>query len=86
MGIDLSGRVAVVIGAATGIGKAIALRLAKADAVVGVTDIDEKVISTKEEIERTGERSAAAIFDVANVKAVEAGIAEIKKIWDQLIF
>ena len=77
-GISLSGKVAVVTGAATGIGRAIALRLAKADAIVGVTDIDEKVILTKEELERTGKHSAAAIFDVANIKAVEAGIAEIK--------
>ena len=78
MEISLSDKVAVVTGAATGIGKAIALGLARADARVGVIDISDKVVSTKEEIERMGKQSVAAVSDVAKEHDIEAGIAQIK--------
>lgn len=39
---DLTGQVAIVTGAATGIGEAISLRLAQAGAIVGIADIDQE--------------------------------------------
>jgi len=51
MGIDLSGRTAVVTGGAAGIGRGIAIELAREGADVVVADIDEEP-SLEEEIER----------------------------------
>lgn len=79
MEISLSGKVALVTGAAQGIGRAIALELAKSGASVAVNDTSDKVVSTKEDIEKMGKDSLAAIFDVAVEEAVEAGIGEIKE-------
>jgi len=79
MEISLSGKVALVTEAAQGIGKAIALELAKSGAAVAVNDISDKVASTKEEIEKMGQDSVAAIFDVAIEEKVEAGIRTIKE-------
>ncbi|WP_180538158.1 SDR family NAD(P)-dependent oxidoreductase, partial [Nevskia soli] len=40
MSFELTGQVAIVTGAATGIGAAIARRLARAGALVGIADLD----------------------------------------------
>jgi len=64
------GAVAVVTGAAAGIGQGIALRLAEEGAAVGVLDIgsaDETVSS----IEREGGRSVAVRCDVADIESVK---------------
>jgi NAD(P)-dependent dehydrogenase (short-subunit alcohol dehydrogenase family) len=65
---DLSGRVAVVTGAAAGIGEAIALRLAKAGACVVVADLNwEGAKAVSAEI---GGSSFAAHCDVSDRKSV----------------
>ena len=79
MEISLSCKVALVTGAAQGIGKAIALELSKAGAIVAVNDITDKVLSTRDEINLNGKESIAAIFDVADNSKVEAGIREIRE-------
>ena len=79
MEISLTGEVALVTEAAQGIGRAIALELAKSGAAVAVNDISDKVASTKEEIGKTGNDSVTAIFNVAIEEEVEAGIGEIKE-------
>ena len=79
MEISLSGRVALVTGAAQGIGRAIALELAKSGARVAVNDVNDEVHSIKEEIQKMGYDSVAAIFDVANTAMVEVGVKEIKE-------
>jgi 3-oxoacyl-[acyl-carrier protein] reductase len=68
---DLKGKVAIVTGAGRGIGKEIALTLARAGADVVVTDVADTVFETKKEIEAQKVQSLAIICDVANHQEVE---------------
>jgi NAD(P)-dependent dehydrogenase (short-subunit alcohol dehydrogenase family) len=64
---DLSGRVAVVTGAAHGIGKAIALALARHGADLVVCDLDaEALAATATEIEALGRNAAFTRADIAD--------------------
>ena len=70
--MELSGKVALVTGAAQGIGKAIAMLLARNGADVVVSDINlEKAQETANEIEGMGRRSVAIKVNVADLKDVE---------------
>lgn len=75
----LAGKVAVVTGAGSGIGRAIAMRFAREGAAVHVVDIDEKLAAgTVEEIIAEGGNSSSHACDVSNQKLVDelfAGIA-----------
>ena len=63
---DLSGKVAVVTGAASGIGRATALAMAERGADLAVCDIDEAGLKeTAESIEGMGRRVTSARVDVA---------------------
>jgi len=80
--IALSGKVALVTGAGRGIGKAIALALAKAGADVCVTARTESQINqTAEEIRQMGRRALAVPADATNAAAVasvvEKTVAEL---------
>jgi NAD(P)-dependent dehydrogenase (short-subunit alcohol dehydrogenase family) len=64
--VDLEGRVAVVTGAAGGIGRAVALQLASSGADVAVTDIHQRVEPLCElaaEISQMGRKSIATTAD-----------------------
>jgi 3-oxoacyl-[acyl-carrier protein] reductase len=72
--IDLAGRVALVTGAARGLGRADAVTLARAGASVVVTDVlptDE----TAHEVEAVGGRALAVECDVTGAQPVEAVVA-----------
>lgn len=70
--LDLSGRVAVVIGGTSGIGRAIAHGLAEAGAdVVPTSRRAEQVESTGKEIEQRGRKSLRVTSDVADRKSLE---------------
>ncbi|HKT23058.1 MAG TPA: glucose 1-dehydrogenase [Terriglobales bacterium] len=70
--LDLSGRVAVVIGGTSGIGRAIAHGLAEAGAdVVPTSRRAEQVESTAKEIEHRGRKSLRVTSDVADRKSLE---------------
>ena len=80
--IALSGKVALVTGAGRGIGKAIALALAKAGADVCVTARTESQINqTAEEIRQMGRKALAVPADATNAAAVasvvEKAVAEL---------
>lgn len=70
--LDLSGRVAVVIGGTSGIGRAIAHGLAEAGAdIVPTSRRAEQVDSTAKEIEQRGRKSLRVTSDVADRKSLE---------------
>ena len=76
--MELSGKVALVTGAAQGIGKAIAMLLARNEADVVVSDINlEKAQETANEIQGMGRRSVAIKVNVADLKDVERMVEAI---------
>lgn len=76
--MELSGKVALVTGAAQGIGKAIAMLLARNGADVVVSDINlEKAQETANEIQGMGRRSFAIKVNVADLKDVERMVEAI---------
>jgi 3-oxoacyl-[acyl-carrier protein] reductase len=71
---DKQGRIALVTGAAQGIGRAIALELAKAGATLALADINEaKLALVAAEVEALGGTAAAFKLDVSNQESIEAG-------------
>jgi NAD(P)-dependent dehydrogenase (short-subunit alcohol dehydrogenase family) len=72
-GLDLTGRVAVVIGGTSGIGRAIAHGLAEAGAdVVPTSRRAEQVEVTAQEIEARGRQTARITSDVADKSSLES--------------
>ena len=70
--MDLKGKVALVTGAAQGIGKAVALLLARNAADLVISDINlEKAEETAREIQSIGRGAMAIKVDVANLGDVE---------------
>lgn len=76
--MSLAGKIAVVTGASRGIGREIALRLARegADVAVTATTLDS-ARKTADEIEQIGRRALALAVDVADAAAVEALFASV---------
>lgn len=77
---DLKGKVAIVTGARRGIGKAIALKLAKEGTKVVVTDISqEDCQKVVEEIEKLRSESLALKLDVTKEEDVKEVVAKTKE-------
>jgi NAD(P)-dependent dehydrogenase (short-subunit alcohol dehydrogenase family) len=71
--VDLNGKVAVVTGAGSGIGRATALLLARNGAKVHVADIDEeRAWNVASEIEDAGGVAQPHALDVSDARAVDA--------------
>ncbi|MDN3397727.1 3-hydroxybutyrate dehydrogenase [Psychrobacter sp. APC 3426] len=75
---DLTGKVALVTGAASGIGRDIAETYAKAGAAVGIADINlEPAQHTVDAIEAAGGRALAIEMDVTSEAAVNDGVQRL---------
>jgi 3-hydroxybutyrate dehydrogenase len=71
----LDGKLAIVTGSASGIGRQIALRFAREGAKVGIADLDfDRAQEVVGEITSGGGIATAVAMDVANEAQVEAGI------------
>lgn len=74
----LQNQVAIVTGAGQGIGKAIALRLAKEGANIGIIEINEKTANDSAlAIRRQGRRASVNVADVSNPGQVEKAVDNI---------
>lgn len=83
--LDLSGKLAVVIGGTSGIGRAIAHGLADAGAdVVATSRRIEEVGKTAAEIEAKGRKTLRAASDVTDLKSLEAVRDSAMKQWGKV--
>ena len=75
---ELAGKVAVVTGAGSGIGRAIAAELASAGCVLALVDINlDAVESVADELRQTGASADAYAADVSDPASIEAVVAAV---------
>jgi len=75
---NLNGKVAVVTGAASGIGKQIALTLSEAGAAIAIADLNQDgANAVAEEIKKAGGKAIGIAMDVTNEDAVNQGIDKV---------
>ena len=75
---DLKGKVAVVTGAASGIGKQIALTLANSGAAIAIVDLNEDgAKAVAKEITDAGGKAIGLRMDVTDEQAVDSGIDRV---------
>lgn len=82
---DLSGQVAIVTGAARGLGRAIAENLARCGAKVACVDVNADLLAqTVAAIGQSGGTAMAVACDVTNSERVSAAVDEVVKAWGGL--
>ena len=81
----LKDKAAIITGAASGIGKEIAILFARERAKVAIADLDQKAAdATAKEIDASGKRAIGVAMDVANEEQVEAGTTKVIKAFGTL--
>ena len=83
--MELQGKVALVTGAGSGIGKAAALRLAREGAKVGVlSHTEDEIRQTAEDIEAAGGRAVPLTADIADSGQMEEAIDQLVRAFGRL--
>jgi len=84
--MDLSGKTAIVTGSARGIGRAIALRLARAGADIAIngSQASEALEQTAEEIRALGRKTIAVVADVSSAEDVSRLVDSVVREWGRL--
>lgn len=74
----LSNKIAIITGAASGIGKALAIEFAREGAKVVVADLRlDAAVATAEDIVKTGGTAMGVAMDVTSEEQVEKGVADV---------
>jgi NAD(P)-dependent dehydrogenase (short-subunit alcohol dehydrogenase family) len=82
---DLSGRVALITGAASGIGRASALAFASAGAHVALMDVDaDGLAETAAAARKAGSRAEVLVADVTDLRAVTAAVDRAVHVFGRL--
>ena len=82
--MNLNGKTAIVTGAASGLGRAIASRFVAAGAKVAIADLNfQAAEATANSISPNGQTMALAM-DVTNEAAVNAGVAKVVEAWGHI--
>lgn len=83
--MTLTGKVAFVTGAASGLGKAIAMEYVRAGAAVAIADINQAAAdSTAAEIVKAGGRAIGVAADVTDEAQVEAAVAKTIQVFGNI--
>lgn len=83
--MNLQGRVALVTGAAQGIGRAIALALAEVGADIAGGDVNlERMEVTAKEIEALGRKALVLKLDVSDPASVKEAVGKVYEAWQKI--
>lgn len=83
--MGLKGRVALISGASSGIGKAIARQLAHAGVNIGILDINtDEAMVTQQELSAIGVKAMVLTANVADYEQVKEGITKLYQEWNRL--
>ena len=78
-------KIAIVTGAATGIGKAIACRLGKEGATVALFDINKSSLQkTVEELKKNGIKAKGYLIDISNEAQVSKAVSQVENKWKRI--
>ncbi|MFA9559701.1 SDR family oxidoreductase [Evansella sp. AB-rgal1] len=82
---DIKGKVAIITGGASGMGRAVAIRLAKLGVKVALLELDlEKAEETKSYIEKFHDDVIVESCNIANAEDIKVGIKKVIKYWGNL--
>jgi 3-hydroxybutyrate dehydrogenase len=80
--MKLKNKVCIITGAASGIGKEIALTFAREGARIAVADVNRDAAqATAAEIGKTGASAMGIVMNVTDEEQVNAGVAEVVRAW-----
>jgi NAD(P)-dependent dehydrogenase (short-subunit alcohol dehydrogenase family) len=83
--MKLEGKTAIVTGGARGIGQAVALRLARDGANIGILDIEKGLAEeTAEEINKLGVKAMALECDVTDYEKVKEAVTKVHQAYGSI--